>query len=383
MARKKKIAYVSGTRADFGIMSSILQAIDRSPLLELQLYITGMHLTSGFGQTDREVKKFFPGAKPIKAIFTSDDWSGVAEFAGKFLPELVGAFGRQRPDFVLILGDRSEQLCVALACLYLGIPTGHLRGGEVSASTFDELARHAITKLASLHFAATHNAAKRISRMGEESWRIKVVGEAALDVILGQVLPSEKEVYIFLRLPQKSKFILLSQHPVSYEVAAAMQQIKTSLAAIKQFKLPIVAVYPNADAGGRRIIAELDKERKNPLFRIFPSIPYKMFLALEREAAVWVGNSSGAMVESSSFALPVVNIGTRQHGRLRADNVIDADHKTANIAAAIKRALTPSFRAGLKRQKNPWGDGHTGVRVATILEKLKLEPKLLQKRLTY
>src|SRR3989344_1556421 len=145
----KKIAYISGTRADFGIMSAILKTIDESPKLELQLYVTGIHLTPGFGSTYQEVKKAFPQTRPIRATFDSDDLSGAASFMGRFMTKLVETFSKDRPDFVLVLGDRPEELCVALACLYLGIPTGHFRGGEVS-STFDETARHAITKPASI-----------------------------------------------------------------------------------------------------------------------------------------------------------------------------------------------------------------------------------------
>lgn len=382
MARKKKIAYVSGTRADFGIMSAILQAVDASPRLELQLYATGIHLTPGFGSTYQEVKKVFPQTRPIRATFDSDDLSGAASFMGRFMTKLVETFSKDRPDFVLVLGDRPEELCVALACLYLGIPTGHFRGGEVS-STFDETARHAITKLASLHFPATADAAERIKKLGEEPWRIQVVGEASLDVILHQPLPSREAVLKLLGLAAKQKFILLTQHPVSYELAEAGRQMKETIAAVKSFGWPVVITYPHADAGGRQIIAEIEKEKNNPLFRIFPSVEYKMFLALEREAAVWVGNSSGALVESSSFATPVVNIGTRQKGRQRGENVVDAGYDRTEITSAIKKSLAPRYLAKLKKLKNPWGDGKTGKRVATILEKLIVDAKLLNKQIAY
>lgn len=382
MSTKKKITYISGTRADFGIMSPILQAVDESPKLQLQLYATGVHLTPGFGLTHKEVKKSFPQLKLIKVTFDSDDLSGVARFTGRFLTELTEVLSKNRPDFVLILGDRPEQLCTALACLYLGIPTGHFRGGEVS-STFDESARHAITKLASLHFPATQDAAERLERMGEEKWRVKVVGEASLDVILNQKLPSRAELSKLLKLDVGKKFILLTQHPVSYELAVAGKQIRETLDAVKRFNLPVVVSYPHADAGGRKIIAEIQKEKNNPLFRIFPSFEYKVFLALEREAAVWVGNSSGALVESSSFGTPVVNIGTRQKGRQRGGNVLDVGYDRNEITVAIKKSLTPDYQIKLKKLDNPWGDGRTGRRVAAILEKLTINSRLLSKWLTY
>lgn len=380
--KKKKIAYVSGTRADFGIMSSILKAVDESPDLELQIYATSIHLTPGFGSTYKEVEKVFPQLKLIQATFDNDDFSGQAGFVGQFTPKIIEAFGKNRPDFVLVLGDRPEQLCVALACLYLAIPAGHFRGGEVS-STFDEIARHAITKLCSLHFAATEESAERIIKMGEEKWRIYVVGEASLDVILNEKLPSKEELYKFLNLDLKQKFILLTQHPVSYELGDAGQQIKETLEAAKKFQMPIVVSYPHADAGGRKIIVEIEKERNNSLFRIFPSLEYKTFLALEREATVWIGNSSGALVESSSFGTPVVNIGTRQNNRQRGKNVINVGYNRNEINEAIKKSLDPKYLAKLKKLTNPWGDGKTGPRVAAILENIVIDSRLLKKQLAY
>ncbi|KKS14431.1 MAG: UDP-N-acetyl-D-glucosamine 2-epimerase, UDP-hydrolysing [Candidatus Yanofskybacteria bacterium RIFCSPLOWO2_02_FULL_45_10] len=379
---KKKIAYISGTRADFGIMTAILEAIRQHPALDLQLYATGVHLTPGFGTTYRMIQKLFSRTKLIRASFQSDDFFGVARFSGQFISKLVSIFSKDRPDFVLLLGDRPEQLCVALVCLYLGIPAGHFRGGEVS-STFDETARHAITKLASLHFPATKEAAKRIEKMGEEKWRIHTVGEASLDVILHQPLPSREAVLKFLGLAAGQKFILLTQHPVSYELADTSQQIRETIKAVKAIGLPVVVTYPHADAGGRKIILEIERERDNSLFKIFPSLEYKLFLALEREAAVWVGNSSGALVESSSFATPVVNIGTRQKGRQRGGNVLDVGYDQDEIIVAIKKSLALSYLAKLKRLKNPWGDGKTGKRVAEIIGNLTIDNKLLNKQIAY
>ncbi|MDO8492838.1 MAG: UDP-N-acetylglucosamine 2-epimerase [bacterium] len=381
--KRKKIAYISGTRADFGIMKSILKSIDRSPKLELQLYVTGIHLTSGFGSTFREVQKEFSQTRSIKVTFDSDDFGGVAKFLGKFSTKLVEAFTQNRPDFVLVLGDRPEELCVATVCLYLGIPTGHFRGGEMT-STFDEIARHANTKLCSLHFAATPESAQRIEKMGEEKWRIHTVGDASLDIILNEKLPSQEELFGLLKLDTKKRVILVTQHSVSYEMEDAGRQMGETLEAVKKFNLPVVIIYPNADAGGRRIIGEIEKERKNPLFRIFPSLEYKYFLALEREAAVWVGNSSGAMVESSSFGTPVINIGTRQMGRQRGANVIDVGYNKKEIERAIDKSLNNSaYLKRLKKIKNPWGDGKTGPRVAKILENIIISPRLLTKQITY
>lgn len=379
----KKVAYVSGTRADFGLMTPILRAIEKSKKLDLQIYATGIHLMSKFGETFKHVKKEFPGAKIIQAAFKADDRAAMAQFGGKFLDNITSAFKKDRPDLVLTLGDRIEMLCTATACLYLGIPTAHIHGGD-KTSTVDEVARHAITKLSHLHFPATEESSQRIKKMGEENWRIHVVGAPALDIVLNEKLPTRQELFRELDLNPKDKIILVTQHPVSEETENADKQMKETLAAVKKFNLPNIVTYPHADPGGRKIIEVIEKERDNPLCHIFPSLKYKQFLALEREAAVWVGNSSGAMIESSSFKTPVVNIGTRQLGRQRGENVIDVDYDRNEIAKAIHTSLNDKgYLAGLAKIKNPWGDGKTGPRIAKILENINIEARLLTKQITY
>ncbi|MDD5039768.1 MAG: UDP-N-acetylglucosamine 2-epimerase [Patescibacteria group bacterium] len=381
--KKRKIAYITGTRADFGLMTSVLSAIQQSKKLELQIYITGMHLMKQFGNTISEVKKEFPLAKKINATFQKDNLTSMAQFTGQFLQKLIKLFIADKPDFVLTLGDRAEMICTALACSYLNIPTGQLHGGEKS-STVDETVRHAITKLSHLHFPATRVSAKRIEQMGEEKWRIHVVGAPALDVILNQKLPTRKELFEKLKINTNQKIILVTQHPVSGEWHRSTQQMKETLKAVKFLQLPVIVTFPNADAGGRAMIKEIRKEGKNPLFHIFPNIEYKYFLALEREVSVWVGNSSGAMIESSAFHLPVVNIGTRQFGRQRGANVIDVGYLRKEITKAINKSLNDKvYLEKIAKSKSPWGDGKTSQRVVKILEKLHIDSKLVNKQLTY
>lgn len=381
--KKMRVAYVTGTRADFGLMIPVLKAISESQKLELQMYATGIHLMPEFGFTVERVKEEFPGTKEISATFENDSRQGMAKFTGNFLGKLVDVFSHDRPDFVLTLGDRTEMLCTAVACLYLGIPTGQVHGGE-RTSTADELARHAITKLSHIHFPATEESAERIRKMGEDEWRIHIVGAPALDTILNEKLPTREELFRELRLDPKEQVILVTQHPVSEESNEAGEQMRETIKAIKKFNLPVVVTYPHADAGGRKIIDVIDEEKTNPLFRIIPSLGYKQFLALEREAAVWVGNSSGALIESSSFKTPVVNIGTRQQNRQRGDNVVDAGYTESEITAAIEKSLHDEvYRQKLQKVKSPWGDGKTGPRVAKILEDLVVDSKLLGKQISY
>lgn len=381
--KKKKIACVTGARADFGILTPVLKAVEASEKLELQLYATGVHLMPKFGNTIDEVRKIFPNVVEVPAIFETDDRAGMARFAGKFIVSLTSELEKNRPDFMFTPFDRVEALAASVACLYLGIPTGQFHGGEVT-STVDESARHAITKMTSIHFPATKESAERIKKMGEEEWRIHVVGAPALDTLLNEKLPSRDELFRELHLNPAEKIILVTQHAVSEEYEQASKQMEETLKAVKSFNLPVVMVYPNADSGGQKIIEVIDREKNNPQFHIFANLPHKTFLALEREAAVWVGNSSGAMIESSSFKTPVVNVGTRQSGRQRGENVIDAGYDAEEIKKAIEKSLNDKeYLARLQTISNPWGDGKASERTVKILEDLELGSKLLLKQITY
>lgn len=380
---KKKVVYITGTRADFGLMVPVLHAIKNNPNLELKIFATGMHLMPEFGETVQIVEELFPNTERLGATFDSDERIGAARFCGKFTQKIVEALMSYRPDIILVLGDRPEMLCAALAGLYLGIPVAHVHGGDKS-STVDDSARHAITKFSSLHFTATKEAAQRVKKMGEEGWRIHTVGAPALDVILNTKLPGRNELFKQLHLDPKQKVILVTQHPVSEDAEHSAEQMLETLSAVKKFNLPAVVILPDADAGGRKMMEVINKEENNPLFRIFSNLEYSQFLALEREAAVWVGNSSAMMIESPSFHTPVVNVGKRQLGRLRGKNVIDADYDREEITRAIKKSLDDKrYIAKVACVKNPWGDGKTGPRIAIILEKLVMNSKLLNKQITY
>lgn len=379
----KKIAYISGTRADFGLMTSVLKAIEQSDKLQLKLYATGMHLMPEFGHTFDYVKKQFPDTKIIPATFTSDDRFGMARFTGDYLKEAVNILNQDKPDLILVLGDRVEMLCTAMLSVYLGIPSAQLQGGDKTA-TVDEIARHAVTKLVSLHFAATQDSANRIKKMGEEEWRIHIVGAPALDIILNEQLPSREELFQKLNIDPLKKVILVIQHPVSEEIRETGKQMAETLEAVESFGMPVVVIYPNADSGGREMIKVIEKYSNNPRFHIFKSLEYKDFLALEREAAVMVGNSSAGIIESASFYLPVVNIGDRQKGRSQSANVLNVGYNKSEIIEAIKKSLQDKqYIDMLKKVKNVWGDGKTSVKVVSILEGLEFNQRLLTKQITY
>lgn len=373
----KKIAYITGTRADFGIEVPLLDELEKSSDFKLQLYATGMHLMPEFGSSFDQVKKKFSNVKVIDARFGQD---GMASFAAKFSTELVRAFKKDRPDLALVHGDRIEMLCTTIISLYLGIPIAHVQGGDKTA-TLDDSARHAITKMSHLHFPAIEESAERIRLMGEEEWRIKVVGTLGLDALLRVKTLKRHELCKKLSLPLDSKIILVLQHPVSEEVELSRQYMKNIISAVKRFNLPTVIIYPNADSGSDQIREVINEEKDNPLFKIFKNLDYGTFVSLEKEADVWIGNSSAGIIESASFGTPVVNVGIRQNGRQRGINVIDVGNEEEEIYQAINRSLfNEKYLKSLENCINPWGDGCAVKRIMEVLRTTKIYNQLLAKK---
>jgi len=384
MTRKRKIIAITGTRAEYGLATSIFRAIENHPKLELGLIVTGMHLSHEFGYTIREIKKDkFKIVAKINNLAKTDKGRMMVQVVGQCLLGLVGVLEKIKPDILFILTDLGHTLAGAIAGAYMNIPVAHLHGGDVSGSV-DDSVRHAITKLSHIHFPATKNSAERIIKMGEEPWRIYIVGAPGLDVILNSELIPHQKVAKKYELNFLQPVLLAIQHSVTTEAEDASNQMKETMEAIKELGYQTILIYPNADAGGRRMIRVIQKYRKYPFIRIYKNIPRQDYLSLMKRADVMVGNSSSGIIEAPSFKLPVVNIGTRQQGRERAGNVIDVGYNKNQIKRAIKKSLfDQKFQAKLRKITNPYGDGKTGPRIAKILSKIKINEKLLQKRLTY
>ena len=378
----RKVLYISGTRADYGLMRSVLKIIDEHHDLELEIIVTGMHLMPDFGHTIDEIKRDGFKIHEMDAIYKGDDKDSMANFIGEFIQLLTKKVREIKPDIMLLLGDRGEMLAGAIVGAYLTIPVAHLHGGEVT-STVDELSRHAITKLSHIHLPATEKSAQRISKMGEESWRINVVGAPGLDSILNEELLTKEEVCERLDLSPEKAIFLVIQHTVTLETEEADKQIKETLEAIKELEQQTVVLYPNADAGGRKMIAVIEQYRNLPFIRVCSNIEHRSYLSLMNCCDVLIGNSSSGIIEAPSLKIPAVNIGTRQEGREREDNVIDVGYDRKEIKRAIEKALSKEFKEKVKRCKNPYGDGKTGEKIANILAKIKIDKRLLQKKLTY
>ncbi len=379
----RKILYISGTRADYGLMRETLFVIRNHPGLRVEIASTGMHLMSEFGMSVKEIEKDGFIIHKIKAIYEEDNKESMANFIGRFIQLLTKKLRTIKPDVILLLGDRGEMLAGAIVGTYLTIPIAHIHGGDVS-STVDEQARHAITKLSHIHFTATTKAKERILKMGEEPWRVFTTGAPGLDSILKENLFSKKTIEKKYNLESSKPTLLVIQHPVTEEVKEAGKQLGETMEAVREMGYQTIVIYPNADAGGRKMIKVIEEYRKYPFIQIYKNLSHKVYLSLMKIASVMIGNSSSGIIETPSFHLPVVNIGTRQKGRERAGNVIDVDYRKDQIKKAIKKAIYDKmFRESLKKCKNPYGDGKAGIRIANILSKIKIDDKLLQKRITY
>lgn len=383
---KRKICVVTGTRAEYGLLKPVMEAIKKSKNLNLQVLVTGTHLVPKFGETIKEIKKDgFTISE--KAVMTTkkDSPEAMAESIGKGIVGMVKVFKKIKPDIVLVLGDRIEALAASIAAVYMQIAVAHIHGGDSPQAGLDEYTRHAITKISHIHFPATKKSAERIIKMGEDKKRVFIVGAPALGTILKEKLISLQEIAKKYHLILKKPILLVVQHPVTTEVEDAARQIKETLEALKEEKYQTIIIYPNADAGGRKIITIIEKYRKYPFFKIYKSLAHRDYLSLMKISSVMIGNSSSGIIESPSFKLPVINIGPRQCGRERADNIIDVDYKKEDIKKAIEKALyNKKFKDKVRKCKSPYdGEGKAGLRIAKILSTIRIDKKLFQKKLTY
>jgi len=375
----RKILYISGTRAEYGLLRRTLLSIKNHPELDVEIIATGMHLMPEFGETIKEIKKDGLKVHIIEAVYEKDTFDSSMRFIGEFILKFSKKIKCIKPDIIFVLGDRAETLGGALVGTYLGIPVAHSHGGDVT-STVDEIVRHAVTKLSHIHFAATKKSAQRIIRMGEDPWRVYIVGAPGLDSILNERLISEKEIAKKYKLDLKKPSLLVLQHSVTAEIDEAGRQMKETMEATRELDYQTIVIYPCADPGGRKIIKVIEKYRKYPFVQIYKNISRKDYLSLMKIVKVMVGNSSSGIVESPSFHLPVVNIGERETGRERANNIIDVDYDKNQIKKAIKRAINDKR---LRKCKNPFGDGKASIRIVKVLSKIKINKKLLNKKITY
>ncbi|MDD5304867.1 MAG: UDP-N-acetylglucosamine 2-epimerase, partial [Elusimicrobia bacterium] len=368
--RKAKVCVVTGARSEYGLMRWVMEEIRASSKLELQVAVTGSHLLPEFGETWRAIEADgLPIHEKVPAPLDTTRPAALASTVGEWTRGFAAAFERLAPDCVLVMGDRYELLSVSAAATVMGIPLAHVSGGEITHGAVDDQIRHAVTKLAHLHFAANGVYAARLLQMGEEPWRVFTTGEPGLDNARRLTLPSRDELSKELDGFDLSRpSVLVAFHSTTQELAGLDRQVAELSAALEASRLPIVFTYPNADAGAEKIIGAWKAfVAHRPDCRLFQSLGQRRYLGMMRHAAMIVGNSSSGLVEAPTFALPAVNIGARQGGRMRGPNVIDCGHGRAEILAAVRRALRFDRSAPCE---NPYGDGRSSERVRAALEEV-------------
>jgi len=389
---KRRIAVFTGNRSEYGLQFPVLKAIARDSRLEYFLLVSGAHLKEDFGRTLQEITADgFAVYDQVAMDMDDDTLQATASAIGTGTVSLSRVLARLQPDFLLLNGDRYESFAATIAGTQMGIPTAHIEGGDYTeGGALDDSVRHAMTKLAHIHFTTNEQAAERVRRLGEEPWRVHNVGLPSLDTIAGGDYATPAQVYDRYGLSPDRPVLIFTQHAIATECDQAGEQIRPSLAALeeaaREWGCQVLITYPNDDAGGRRIIAELEAvaARRIPGLQVHRSLGRFYYHGVLAVASACVGNSSSGIKETPAFRCPAVNIGTRQQGRLRAANVIETGYDRATIAKAIWNCLfDDEFRAGVQACENPYGSGNAGAQIADVLATEALTPRLIQKQMTY
>lgn len=369
---KRKVAVFTGTRAEYGLLYWLMKAIQASSQLELQLIVSGMHLSPEFGETWRQIEQdgFNIDAK-VEMLLSSDTPIGVVKSMGLGTLGFADALGLLRPEVLVVLGDRFEALAIVQAALIMRIPVAHLHGGEVTEGAYDDAIRHAISKMAQLHFVAAEPYRRRVVQMGETPDRVFNVGAVGLDHLTRSPRMGLSELSESLGFSLRSPYMIVTYHPVTMLDENPEQSFKAILAALDKFQEhQIILTYPNADNGGRAIIPLLETYANCQPERVLaiPSLGFRRYLSAVSMAAAVVGNSSSGIIEVPSFGIPSVDIGDRQHGRLAADSVLHCEPNAIAIEQAIRRALSNDFAEVSKKTVNPYGQGNAAEAIVRVLE---------------
>lgn len=393
---KRTIAIFTGNRAEYGLQYPILRAVDRHPDLDYRLLVSGAHLDANFGRTLDEIRQDgFRIDAEVKIEMDAGSLFATAQAIGTGILEISKVLAELKPDLMVVYADRFEGLAAVIAATQMNVPTAHIEGGDLTeGGALDDSVRHAMTKLSHLHFTTNQQASNRILAMGEEPWRVHTVGFPAIDLISEGRYAKPNEVAEQLDLDLSRPVVLFTQHSVTTEFDQAVSQLEPSLVALEKLAdegVQVILTYPNNDAGGRQIIERLQQfaARKVPNTQVHRSLGRHLYhgvLALAQNPTArvaCVGNSSSGLKETPAFCCPTVNIGSRQEGRLRGENVVDAGYDTEAILAAARRCLfDEDFRATCRAAENPYWLGDAGPKIAHVLASVSLDQNLIRKRMT-
>lgn len=367
---KRKICFVTGTRAEFGLLQRLIIAVASAPGLAAQIIATGTHLSPEHGNTYREIEA--AGLEidcKLEMLLDASTPSGITKSMGVQLIGLADAYARLRPDIIVLLGDRYEALGAATAALIAGIPVAHIHGGEVTEGAFDESIRHAITKLSHLHFVAAEEYSRRVLQMGESPEHVFLVGGLGVDAIRGIELLDRPSLEVALDFHLGDRSLLVTFHPETLEKGGSCEQVVELLAALHKLQdTQLIFTMPNADPGSREVRQLItDFIDSHPNAKGFSSLGQLKYLSCLKHVDGVVGNSSSGLAEAPTFGTGTVNIGMRQKGRLRAASVIDCPPARNDILRSIERLYDPDFQEVLASVSNPYGDGGASDRILEVL----------------
>ena len=368
----RKICFVTGTRAEYGLLRPVMNLLKTDSDVVFQLVVTGSHLSQRHGETVSEIEGdgFTPDAK-LKVDLSNDSRVAVAVAMANTTAQMAETFSRLAPDLIVVLGDRYEILATAQAALILGIPVAHIHGGEVTTGAFDDSIRHAITKISNLHFVAADEYARRVIQLGEQPNTVFNVGSLGVEIALSEQLLTQQELSATLNLDLTNPILLITHHPTTNSADSTTSEIAELLAALKSFSFcTIIFTGANADPGNHAItemvnnfVAEDPKKRS-----AHKSLGQKNYLSLMKICAAVIGNSSSGIIEAPAFGVPTVNIGSRQDGRLRADSIIDVATSHDQIKTAIETALSSTWHERCAKQRMRYGADNTAQRIADTLK---------------
>lgn len=379
--KHRKIAVVTTSRADYGHLYWTLRELQSRPEIDLKLIALGAHFSPEFGQTFKEIEADeFTIDESVECLISSDSDVGMAKTIGVATLGLADVLGRMRPNILLLIADRYEMLAPASVALALRIPIAHIEGGDVSEGAIDDAVRNALTKMSHLHFTTNENSRRRVLAMGEEAWRVHLVGSPSLDNLRRRKLFSQAEIEADLGLDFSRKTVVAAYHPVTIQ-RDTVAEADAVFAALEKVSQQIVFCYPNSDAGSHQLIerARIFCQTR-PNAHLFVNLNHLKYWSLLKYSDLLLGNSSSGIMETPSLALPTVNVGMRQKGREQARNILDAAPEMSAITQAIEKGLSADFRESLNGMTNPYGDGHASEKIAEILSSVSLGDELLIKR---
>lgn len=381
----KKVVAFTDSRAEYGILRNVLAGIQNSEKLELYIVATGTHLSEQHGYTIQEIKdNGFQVLEEIPAVSDADPLTRIPKEMGNLMIRLSNTFAKAKPDILLLFGDRYEMLAAASTAVSMHIPIAHISGGESTEGAMDEQIRHAITKMAHIHFPGAMVYADNIKKMGEEAWRVFQVGDPGIENIKTTKIVRENDLKAELGVEIDKRTLLVTYHPVTLEIAELEGQMDNLVEALRHYDGTMIITYPNSDEGNELIIQKWKQfAQDRDQVCLVQSLGSVRYLSVMNYCGAVVGNSSSAIVEAPYLKIPVVNIGNRQRGRLMADSIICCGYDHKDIEQAIERALSPEFAEVVNQTRSLYGEGDTSKEIVEVLENIQINDRLLKKKLCW